>query len=103
VRTARSRRIYREGRYAGSMPKHVRKGATVDATEVTKTNFDSLAESVGAKVYAEPDTGTRYMIVESPNGSSRAEIGGYVVALAGNDGYVGYRDSKSFAEAYERP
>lgn len=84
------------------MVKYVQVGATVDATQVSESNFDDLAAKHGAATYQGLE-GQRYMILEGPGGSTRADIGGFVVTKEGEAGAVGFRDAESFHATYERP
>ena len=90
-------------RYARPMTKFVRRGAVVDATEVTEANLERLAEAHGGTVFTAPDGQTRYALFESPEGTSRAEVGGFVAVTEGVDGARAYRDGESFMSEYQRP
>ncbi len=86
------------------MTKHVAKNATVDATEVTESNIEKLAEKHDAATLhtSQRTDGLRFLLVEGPKGSTRADVGGYVVEHA--DGTLtAFQTAEAFDAVYERP
>lgn len=50
----------------------------VQAAEATEANLDDLAEMAGASTFTSP-AGARYALVESPEGTTRLDVGGWLV------------------------
>jgi hypothetical protein len=85
------------------MTKHVAKNATVDATEVTAKNIDALAEKHGATVMDSQRTeGLRFLLVEGPEGTTRADVGGFLVE-DGDGNLRAFQTADAFYAVYERP
>lgn len=48
------------------------------AAEATESNLDDLASMAGATTFTSPQ-GDRYALVESPSGTTRLDVGGWLV------------------------
>jgi hypothetical protein len=84
--------------------KHVRRGATVDAHEVTEKNLEKLAADHGGVVHTSVrEEGKQYVLFESEDGTLRVDVGGYLILDADGKVVDGYRDPVAFAADYERP
>lgn len=85
------------------MTKHVAKNAMVDAHEVTEANIEKLAEKHDATVMTSQRTeGLRFLLVETEQGTQRADVGGYLVEH--EDGTVSaFQSAEAFHAVYERP
>jgi hypothetical protein len=85
------------------MTKHVAKGATVDATEVTATNLPKLVETHnGTLMESVRQDGVQYATFEGPDGTFRVNVGD--VFIVDEDGTpMPAMPAETFARAYRRP
>lgn len=79
-----------------------RPAGEVHAAEVTERNLDDLAEMAGAQTFTAPN-GTRYMLVENDAGTTRADVGGFLVQHGeGKDASYEGMDAETFSTTYAR-
>lgn len=85
------------------MTKYVARNAKVEAHEVSAANLARLASEFGGAVHhSVREPGVAFLLFEGKNGSTRADIGGFVVVAPDGD-VVGFRTAEAFHLAYERP
>ena len=86
------------------MLKYRAKGSDVVAVEVTAENVDEVAALVGGTSFISPRTDQPYVLVETPNGSARADLGAFVVQ-GGTEDQPTFQvfSAEEMATRYERP
>lgn len=79
-------------------------GSDVQAVEVTEKNAADVAEAIGAQHFISPRTDKPYVLVETPTGSERADVGSFVI-VSGTDEEPVYAvlDAEMMARTYARP
>lgn len=79
-----------------------RPAGEVHCAEATESNLDDLAEMAGAQVFTSP-RGGRYALVESASGTTRLDVGGFLVQHGeGKDATYEALDAEAFAATYAR-
>ena len=79
-------------------------GSDVQAVEVTAKNVLDVAELTGGTHYVSPRTEEPYVVLQTPTGAARADLGTFVVQH-GPDDEPAFRvlDADAMASQYARP
>lgn len=86
------------------MLKHKARGSDVTAVQVTADNLADVAAEAGGDVFTSPRDDTSYVVVETGDGSRRAEAGTWLVRReAGEDVWYEVLADDDFQLQYERP
>lgn len=70
------------------MLKYRAKGSDVQAVEVTEKNAQEVAQHIGGSHFVSPRTDQPYVLVETPTGTARADVGSFVIERETEDGPV---------------
>ena len=79
-----------------------RPAGEVHALEASESNLEALAEMAGGQLFTSPQ-GERYALVESPNGTTRLDVGGFLVQHGeGKAATYEALDADAFGRTYAR-